>query len=153
MALLLFAKGKSLALSGRKGFATLLAIMAIFAIGTVAAVFSLSLAIGSSHFAVDLVQSKKAQALADQCAELAARKIKDSPDYTGTESFSHEWGECGYSVASETADGVITWQIDALGTNGGAQRKVRAEYSATIPPEPDPPVPLLDLWREVADFD
>jgi hypothetical protein len=137
----------------KKGFATLLAILAIFAIGTTVAVFSLSLAIGSSRLALDLSKSKKSQALADQCAELAVQKIKNSPGFTGTENFSYEWGECEYTVTSEIVSGTINWQIDSSGLSGGAVRKVRLTLSATIPPEPDLPVPILDSWREVASFD
>ncbi len=137
----------------KKGFATLLAILAIFAIGTTVAVFALSLAIGSSRLALDLSKAKTAQALAYQCAELAVQKIKDSPDFTGTENFSYGWGTCEYIVTSEIVGGTIDWQIDSSGTSGDAARKVRLAFSATIPLPPNLPIPILDSWREAASFD
>jgi hypothetical protein len=132
------------------GFATLLAVLFIFAIGVSIAIFSLTLAIGSSRFALDLKRSKDAQALADLCAESAIQKIKGSPYFTGTESLSFSEGDCSYVITSEIADTAIDWQVDSSGTAASAVRKVRLRLSGTIPPEPDLPVPNLDSWREVA---
>ena len=136
----------------QKGFATLLAVLFIFAIGVSIAVFSLTLAIGSSRFALDIQRSKDAQALADLCAESSIQKIKDDPYFTGTENLSFSDGDCSYAVTSETVDTAIEWQVDSSGTAASAARKVHLDLSGTIPPEPDLPAPTLDSWREVVDF-
>jgi len=138
--------------SGR-GFATLLAILAIFAIGVSVAIFSLSLGIGSSRFTIDIKHSKDALSLSDLCVESAIQKIKDSPYFTGTENLSFSEGDCSYTITSEIVDTAIDWQVDSLGSASSAVRKVRLQLSGTIPPAPDLPVPTLDSWREVASFD
>jgi hypothetical protein len=136
-----------------KGFATLLAVLFIFAIGVSIAIFSLALATGSSRFALDIKRSKDAQSLADLCAESAIQKIKADPYFTGMENLSFSEGDCSYTITSEVVDAAIDWQVDSSGTAASATRKVRLVLSGTIPPEPNLPVPNLDSWREVASFD
>lgn len=137
----------------KKGYTLLLAILVILIIGTTFSLFAFTLVDNSSRSALALNQSKNAIDLANLCSELGIKKIKDTPYFTGQESYSSSEGHCNYTITSVVDGGTITWDIQANGDSAGAIRKNQLALEAVIPPEPDPPVPVLTSWREVANFD
>jgi len=126
-----------------KGFATLLNVMIISAIGVMIAVFGILWAVGFLKTSLTDQQSYQAIALAHACAEEALQQISDSNPFTGTSSLVFDQGTCAYEVTSQ---GGSNRTITASSTVGTIIRKTKVLITGLSPSI------TISSWQEVADF-
>ncbi len=127
----------------QSGFATLVSILIVGAIGLAIAISLILLGLSSSRTSFARVQSFQAKALADACAEEALQQIHDSTSYTGSGSLTLGQGSCSYNV---TSLGGQNRAITATGAVGSMTRRV------SIVIDQINPAMHATSWQEVADF-
>jgi len=125
------------------GYITLISVLVVGAIGVAITTSLLLFGLGSSRSSFAIEQSAQARSLADACAEEALQEIRDSTPYTGSDNLSLGQGDCDYTV---TSGGGQNRTIDASGTVGTVQRKVKISINAINPSI------NITSWQEVADF-
>jgi hypothetical protein len=123
-----------------QGFAVLLSVLILAAVGVAIATSLLYLSVGTSQTALATQESAESNALANACAEEALQKLVTSSAFTGTGALTLGQGTCSYTVAvSGTND-----SIKSIGTVGITVRK--AEIIIAIPQL------TISSWQEVSDF-
>jgi len=127
----------------RYGFATLISILIVGAIGLSIAVSLLLLGISSSRTSFAREQSFQAKALSDACAEEALQRIRDATTFTGSLEFPLGRGVCHFTVISA---GGQSRTIQAIGAVGSMTRRVRV-----IIDQINPTIQTTS-WQEVAIF-
>ncbi len=125
---------------GQKGFATLMAVLIVGAVGAAFAVSFLSKGIQASKNTISVQHAYQAKLLADQCAELGLQEIRNSTIYTGSGSATSSVGTCTYEV---TQLGGNRRNISTVGKAGDSTKKVLVEIDGI-----DPRILILS-WREV----
>ncbi|MEK7607279.1 MAG: hypothetical protein AAB444_03740 [Patescibacteria group bacterium] len=127
----------------RDGYATLMSVLIVGAIGIAIATSLLLLGVGflRTSFAGD--QSGGARALANSCAEEGLRQIRNASSFTGTGNLTLGQGTCSYTVTSQGGENrtVIT-----SGLVNTITRKVKVIINAI-----NPSIQTVS-WQEVADF-
>ena len=124
----------------QEGFATIMAVLIVGAIGVAVAIGFLTRGIEASKDSNSIQYAYQAKSLADQCAEIGLQKIRDSATYIGTGDSSNDAGTCTYSVSSL---GGTRRNIDSVGTVQGLTKKVLVEIDGIFPK-----IIIID-WREV----
>lgn len=127
-------------LNAEQGFATLMAVLIVGAIGAAVAVSFLSRGIEASKNTISMQSAYQARSLADQCAEIALDSIRANSDYLGSGESSNPSGTCTYSVSTL---GGTRRNIDTTGTSGDTVKKVLVELQGIYPKI------LIISWREV----
>lgn len=130
-------------LQSKNGFATLVAILIVGAIGLAISVSLLLLGLSSSRTSFAQEQSYQAKALTDACAEEALQQIKDSNPFTGSGSLYLGRGICSYTVTSQ---GGGSRTITASSTIGSSVRKAKL-ITDSVSPQIN-----ITSWQELADF-
>jgi hypothetical protein len=125
----------------QKGFATLMAVLIVGAIGAAVAVSFLSRGIDASKNAISIEAAAEARLLADQCAEIALQEIRNNTAYLGSGESSSESGTCSYVV---TQDGGTRRNITSTGKAGDATKKVLVELEGI-----DPKIIIIS-WHEIS---
>lgn len=126
-----------------RGFAILVTILIVGAIGLAISVSLLLLGLSSSRTSFAQEQSFQAKALADACAKEGLQQIKDSNPFTGSASLYLGRGSCSYTVTSQ---GGGNRTITASSTIGSSVRKVKILIDAVNPQV------NVTSWQELADF-
>ncbi|MBP6926127.1 MAG: hypothetical protein KBB70_00330 [Candidatus Pacebacteria bacterium] len=124
----------------QKGFATLMAVLIVGAVGAAFAVSFLNKGIQSSKNTISIQHAYQSKLLADQCAELGLQEIRNVTTYVGSGSSSNAAGTCTYEVVEL---GGNRRNITGIGKSGDATKKVLVEIDG-INPEI-----LIISWREV----
>lgn len=126
-----------------RGFATLVSVLAVSAVGSVIAVSVLLLGISSQNTSFAIEQSSLAKSYAVACAEDALQEIRESTPFTGTGSISFAQGACTYTVTSQ---GGQARTITASAEVGMVIRKVKVIIDSINP--------TIDVvsWQEIPDF-
>lgn len=125
------------------GFATLVSVLLVGAIGLTIAVSLLLLGIGASRTSFAQEQSYQAKALADACAEEALQQIHNSTPFTGSRSLTLGQGSCSYTVTSQ---GGQNRTITTSGAVSSMTRRVRVVIDQINP------TIQVTSWQEVANF-
>ncbi len=112
------------------GFVALLAVLISGAVAVAIGVSLIMLGIGASRTSLAVEQSGQAKALANDCAEEALQKIRESTTFSGNGNLSIGGGTCTYAV---TAGSGQTRLISATGTNGSIMRKVTISITQINP--------------------
>ena len=123
-----------------KGFATIMAVIIVGAIGAAIAIGFLNKGIDATKNAVSLQNSYQARQLADTCAEIALEYIRQSTTYVGSSSSSTDVGTCSYDV---TNLGGNRRNITATGVSGDSSKKVLVEIDGINPKI------IIISWREI----
>lgn len=126
-----------------KGFATLVSVLLVGAIGLTIAVSLVLLGIGVSRTSFASEQSYQAKAMADACAEEALQQIHDSTPFTGSGSLTLGQGSCSYSVTSQEGQNRTIIVGGLVGTMTRRARIVIDQINPTI---------QVTSWQEIADF-
>jgi hypothetical protein len=124
----------------QQGFATLMAVLIVGAIGAAVAVSFLNRGIEASKNTTSLEFAFRARLLADQCVELALQDIRNNTDYVGKGSSTATTGTCTYEVVEF---GGNRRNITAIGKSGDSTKKILVELDG-INPEI-----IIISWREV----
>ncbi len=123
-----------------KGFATIMAVIIVGAIGAAIAIGFLNKGIDATKNAVSLQNSYQARQLADSCAEIALEHIRENTTYVSNGSESYDNGTCSYDVSDL---GGNRRNITATGVSGDSTKKVLVELDG-INPEI-----IIISWREI----
>lgn len=126
-----------------QGFAAIIAVIIVCAMGLVIASSLLLLGLGSTRSSFSRTQSDQAKGLADACLESALQEIRNNTSYSGTSGLTLGQGSCTFTVAIQSGENRT---IIAAGTVGNTVRKVRATLSQI-----NPTITIVS-WQEVADF-
>ncbi len=127
----------------KSGFVLLISVLIIGAVGLSVASTFLLLGVDATRTGLDFIQSKKARALADACAEEALEKIWESTAYSGSGNLTIGSETCMYTVIDL---GGSNRQINASGVVSSATRKVKILINQINPSIG------VSSWQEVADF-
>ena len=127
----------------RDGYATLMSVLVVGAIGIAITTSLLLLGIGSLRTSFSEDQSGQARAFANACAEEGLRQIRHTAAFTGTGNLSLGQGTCSYTVTSQGGENRT---VTASGLVGTVTRKVKAIINAI-----NPSLQTVS-WQEVADF-
>lgn len=122
------------------GFATLMAVLIVGAIGAAVAVAFLSRGIEASKNTLSIQAAYQARSLADQCAEIALDSIRANSDFLGSGESSSPAGTCTYAVSTL---GGTRRNIDTTGKSGDTTKKVLVEIQGIFPKI------LIISWREI----
>jgi hypothetical protein len=107
--------------TGNKGYVMLITMLVVGAIGVSIAVSLLLLGTGATRSSAVRIQSVKAKAYANACAEEALWQIRLSTSYTGTDGLTFSDGSCTYKV-----DGKNEYRdVFAQGLAGDATRSLQ----------------------------
>ena len=122
----------------QKGFAILLSVLVLAAVGMFISTTLLLLSLSASQTAGSLQESTQAKALASSCVEMALQQLILSNIYIGTGSATLGAGSCTYSVAAidSTHD-----TIRGVGVVGQTTRRAQAIMYV--------PQLLVTSWQEV----
>jgi hypothetical protein len=126
--------------AGRRGFAVLLSVLILAAVGMALSTALLYLTIGGTETSLALSESQEANGLANTCAESALEKLAASASYTGTASLTVGAGTCTAVVISNGSSD----SIDSTGTVGSTIRKVEIKIGI--------PQLTVSSWQELGDF-
>lgn len=85
-------------LKNNNGYSVLLGVVVVGAIVLTTVLTLSQVSINSIKQTRVNLASSKSQLLAENCAEIALREIRNDQNYTGSETFSYENGECSYNV-------------------------------------------------------
>lgn len=124
-----------------KGFAVLLSILILAAVGVAVSVSLLYLSINAAQTAISVQESQEANALANTCAEIALQKLVTASSFTGTGSLTLGQGSCTYTVATITSPND---SIKSTGTVGTTVRRVQITIAI--------PQLAISLWQELGTF-
>ena len=127
----------------QRGYATLVSILVIGAIGVSITTAMILTGVSTSDSSFVLEQGKEARALVDACAEEALQQIRSNTGYAGSGNLTYSNGSCSYEVVSTGGE---NRSVEAEGTVGTIVRRVAVEVDAVSP--------LINIasWQEVADF-
>jgi hypothetical protein len=125
------------------GYAALISVLVVGAVGVAICVSLLLLGLGSSRTSFANEQSNQAKGLANACAEEALQQIRESTSYTGSDDLTLGYGTCSYTVIDQ---GGQSRSITALGTVGDVVRRVQVSINAIEP------LVTVTSWQEVAGF-
>lgn len=125
-----------------KGFAALVGILIVSAVGVVIVTALVLLGTGASRTSFALGQSYQAKALADACAELAVLRLRQNASYGGNETVSLGAGSCQISAVTATGPNRT---IETSGTVAAAVRRVRVRARVS-------PAFSVTSWQEVVVF-
>ena len=128
---------------GKRGFATLLSVLVVSAIGISVAVSTLLLGLDNSRNGYEVAQSARARALANACAEEAMLQLGQSNNFNGSGGLSLGGGTCNYNTSRAPKQTVL---VTSYGTVGTIVRKV--EITASVQKKS---ISIIS-WQEVADF-
>lgn len=128
----------------QSGFAALISVILIGAVGLAIAVSVLLLGLSSSRNSLVSRQSSQAKLFADSCAEEALQKLKESVYYTGSETLNFTLGSC--QIQTITGTGNSNRTIQTTGTVGAVVRKVKIVVGTVQP------TISITSWQELADF-
>ncbi len=127
--------------SAQKGFAMLIAVLALATVGVAISTTLLLLSISAAQASLAVQESAEAKTLANSCAELALQKLVATRTYIGTSGTTLMQGTCAYTISQlNLSDDTIS----ATGTVNQTFRKVQvvvATSSLTI-----------ITWQEVGDL-
>ena len=130
----------SLLKNKNEGFATLMAVLIVGAVGAAFAVGFLNRGIQASKNTISIEHAYQAKILADQCAEVALQEIRNNTAYSGKGTSSSAVGTCTYEV---TLLGGNRRNITAVGTAGTSTKKVLVEIDGIVPKI------IILSWREI----
>lgn len=125
------------------GYATLMSVLVVGAIGIAITTSLLLLGVGSLQTSFSGEQSAQARALANACAEEGLRQIRNAAAFTGTGNLSLGPGTCSYTVTSQGGENRT---VTSSGLVGTVTRKAKVIISAI-----NPSIQTVS-WQEVADF-
>lgn len=128
----------------RSGFVLLITVLIVGAIGT--AILSSLLLLGISANKVSLSVQESAQALgaAQACAEYALLQLRESPNYTGSESLSLDGHACDIHLINGA--GNTNRSICVEGRAGDSYRRLEIVVDTILP------VTKVFSWQEVPLF-
>jgi len=127
----------------KKGFITLISILAVGAITSIIAFSIITLGLGSSLNSFALEQSTHAKAFANACAEEALVQIRESMPFSGSNNLNFENGSCNYTVINLSGE---NREITTSGNVDTTIRKVKINIDKI-----NPQINVVS-WQEVADF-
>lgn len=84
----------------KNGYALLLSVIVIGAIGLLVSVFMLSHSVSSGQTFIVQRSGTKASLYAEACAESALQEIRDTTSFVGSNSISFSDGSCQYQITS-----------------------------------------------------
>lgn len=113
----------------RDGYVLLLSVLIFTAIGVLVAVATLQFGMYSSGNSLDLINSNKAKALANGCAEEALLDIQQNTSFSGTVSESLYDGTCEYVVVDSGSGKIINVEAEV----NGVFRKILIEVDQLSP--------------------
>ena len=125
----------------RKGFATLINILLVGAVGVTIAISLIFLGLGSSQTSFAMEQSNQSKALANACVEEALQQIRDSTPFTGSGNLTFGQGTCSYTVTSQGGQNRTITTSGAVGTITKKVKVIIDKINPTIQVVP---------WQEVA---
>lgn len=125
-----------------RGFATLLAVLIMGAIGTVVVLALLQLGFGASHNSLLTQERYQAKMLADACTEKALDDIITTPTYTGTQTITLGAGNCSVTVTSSS----VPKTIQSTGTVDNVVQR------ATVTVTQVTPTVTITTWQYVSSF-
>lgn len=105
------------------GFALLLSVLILAAVGVFISTTLLFLSVSSSQTTSSLQKSSQAKALADACVEKALQELIISNSYVGSGSATFGGGSCTYTVSTADASNAA---IVGVGVADQTTRRVRA---------------------------
>ena len=126
------------------GYAVLISVLLITAVGGAIAVSLLLIGVGSSRTSFAFQQSIQARGLADACAEEALQRLRESVWYGGGETLVLNTGICEIQAIAGTGNANRT--IQTTGSVGTIKRKVKVVITTIHP------APVVSSWQEVASF-
>ena len=109
--------------SGQYGYATLIGVLVVAAVGLASAISLLTLGLGASQTSVVEVQSAQARHLADACIEEGLFQIRELGSSAGAGSLAVGDGTCSYEV-SEASPG--DFRVHGVGMVGDVVRRSEA---------------------------
>ena len=124
----------------KRGFAVLLSVLVLAAVGVALSTTLLYLSIGGTQTSLAISESQEANGLANACAESALEKLAVSSSYIGTASLTLGAGTCMYTVIGNGSSD----SIDSTGTVGSTIRKVEIKIAI--------PQLTVSSWQELGDF-
>jgi len=126
-----------------KGYATLITLLVVAAVGVTIAISLTLLGIGASKSSFAIEQSNQSKALSNACLESALQEIRNSTPFAGSATINLGQGTCTYTV---TNTGGTNRNIIASSTVGRVVRKVEVNIDQI-----NPDINIIS-WQEVADF-
>lgn len=124
-------------------YATLTTVLLLLVVATLISITAMTVNLENLKATENLINAKQAKYIADSCAETAVNKLKDDPNYAGSENFTISEGTC--EIRPVTYDG-ITWTIQITGFYEDAVRKLEIELDQVVPST------SINRWEQVADF-
>lgn len=128
--------------TNKRGFATLLAVLIVGAIGTVVVLALLQLGFGAAHNSLLTQRRYQAKMLADACVEKVLDDIITTPTYTGTQTITLGAGNCSVTVTGAT----VPKTIQSTGTVDNVVQR------ATVTVTQVAPTITITTWQYVAVF-
>lgn len=129
--------------ANKRGFATLLAVLIVGAIGTVVVLALLQLGFGAAHNSLLTQRRYQAKMLADACVEKVLDDIiTTTPTYTGTQTITLGAGNCSVTV---TGAGVPK-TIQSTGTVDNISQRTTVTVTQVAP------TITITTWQYVAAF-
>lgn len=114
----------------RRGYVTLMSVLVLGAVSAAIAITLILIGLSASRGSFTRLQSARAKAMVDGCAEEALQQIRSATAFTGTGSLVFGSSTCVYGV---TNTGGQTRHITATSTTGTVIRKLDIVVSAINP--------------------
>ena len=132
-------------LSGRRGgYAFLVGVMAMGAIGAATTVSMLLLGLAAQQSGATIVDSAQSWEYAHTCVERALGELRNDPAYAGEQEFAFARGTC--TIYSISGSGNENRAICAEGVSGDITRHLQVDVKSLFPS-----VVIRD-WQEVSTF-
>jgi hypothetical protein len=125
-----------------KGFAALMAVLIIGAVGLVITISLISMGIGTTQATFAIEQSAKAKALADSCVEEALLKIREET-FLGSETIFFGSSNCFYEVGNLGVNQRLITSEAVVGTITRRVKVTTDKINNKI---------TITSWEEVSDF-
>lgn len=125
------------------GYIILYSIVVLGSIALALVIYLSSFVVSDSRTNTDYQKSLQARSLADSCVELGLMAIRNNTNFSGTNNFTLEQGNCTYTVINS---GGSIREVRSTGSVGAIIRKVKVITSQLNPQI------QLSSWTEVADF-
>lgn len=142
--MLTFRLPRRLLLTQRKGYAFLVGVLAIGAVGAATTISMILVGLAAYQSGEAVWESAQAWEYANTCAERALQYLRDDLSYAGEEEFTFKYGSC--EILSIGGSGNENRTLCAEGILGDTARRVEVSVLRLFPS-----VVITD-WKEVFDF-
>ncbi len=127
----------------KKGFVALISVIIVGSIILSISIFMIFINLNASYSGLIIKNSDQARSLAQSCSEYALQKIKEEPNFIGSNTFSFLEGACYYEIFN----------------NGDENRRINSQAlvknisrrEVVIINQISPDI-NIESWQEVADF-